>query len=168
MEAETAWCQELAKDREEIIKHVQKLEGFEDFLHHKRIAALRQAAVSGPVIILLASGSSCSALIVKCSEDVQHIELPALNIQTVKHYADLPRALSDRNFNVINFLKALRHGEHSTDQSDLEARLYGATESHAGLSPNDIFCKLLADVWQTIVKPVFNVLKVKVCCRLFF
>jgi hypothetical protein len=71
----------------------------------------------------------------------------------VKHYADLPRALSGRTFNVNDFLEACGCEEQ---QSDLEARLYGAREGYLNMSPNDIFRRLLADIWQTIVFEVLN------------
>ncbi|KAJ7853189.1 hypothetical protein B0H14DRAFT_3655391 [Mycena olivaceomarginata] len=156
IEAEAARCRQLNEDWEKAIKSVRKLAGFEDFMRPKGIASLRRAALSGPVIILLASSSTCSALVVKPSEGVQHVQLPALNVQTVEHYADLCHTLSDGTFNVNSFLEAHGREEPSTQQSDLEARLYGAQEGHVNMSPNDIFCRLLAGIWQTVVKPVFE------------
>ncbi|KAJ7458199.1 CHAT domain-containing protein [Mycena latifolia] len=161
MEAVAIRCRQLNEEWDKTVNAVRKVPGFEDFLRPKTIASLCQAAASGPIIILLASDLACSALIVKSSEDVQHVQLPALKVQTVKHYADLPRALSDRNFNVNDFLEAHGHEEPSTQRSDLEAWLYGAQEGYVKMSPNDIFRRLLADIWQTIVKPVFEVLDLK-------
>ncbi|KAJ7249041.1 CHAT domain-containing protein [Mycena rebaudengoi] len=163
------------------VSAVRKVPGFEDFLQPKSLASLQQAAVSGPIVILLASDSACLALIVKSSEDVQHVKLPTLNLQTVqrhyadlpcalsdrtfntvqRHYADLPCALSDRTFNVKYFLENHGCGDALYHQSDLEARLFGAQEDRVNMSPNDIFRRVFADIWQTIVKPVFEVLKLK-------
>ncbi|KAJ7866520.1 hypothetical protein B0H13DRAFT_2281423 [Mycena leptocephala] len=65
IETEAIRCRKLNEKWEDTIKIVQQLPGFEDFLQPKSIASLRQATVSGPVIILLAGSSTCSALIVK-------------------------------------------------------------------------------------------------------
>ncbi|KAJ6546223.1 CHAT domain-containing protein [Mycena vulgaris] len=156
IEAAANQCRQLNQEWDETVNAIRKVPGFEDFLQPKSIASLRQAAASGPIIILLATRSACSALIVTSVEDVQHVQLPALNVQMVEHYADLPRALSDRAFNVSNFLEACGRGEHSTQQYDLEARLYGAKEGRVNIHPDDIFRRVLADIWQTIVKPVFK------------
>jgi hypothetical protein len=167
IEAVAAQYRQLNEAWDETISAVRKAPGFEDFLQPKSIASLQQAAVSGPIIILLASDSACSALIVKASEDVQHVKLPALKLQMLQqHYADLPRALSDRTFNVKDFLENHGHGDNSHNQSDLKARLKMYQEGRVNMSRNDILRRLLADIWQTIVKPVFEVLKVTVSFRI--
>ncbi|KAJ7277923.1 tetratricopeptide repeat-containing protein [Mycena rebaudengoi] len=162
IEAVASQCRQHNDAWDETVSAVRKLPGFEDFLQPKSITSLQQAAVSGPIIMLLANDSACSALIVKSSEDVQHVPLPALKLQMLQqHYADLPRALSVRTFIVKDFLENHGCGNNSYHQSDLAARLFGAQEDRINMSPNDIFCRLLADIWQTIVKPVFEVLKLK-------
>jgi hypothetical protein len=168
IEAEAAQCRQLNEAWDETLSAAQKVPGFEDFLRPKGIASLQQAAVSGPIIILLTSGSACSALIVQSSEYVQHVKLPALKHQIVQHYADLPRALSDRTFNVKDFLENHERRDNSHNQSDLKARLKMYQEGHVNMSPNDIFRKVLADIWETIVKPVFEVLNLKVSCHILF
>jgi hypothetical protein len=167
IEAMAAQCRQLNEAWDETVSAVRKVPEFEDFLQPKSIAALQQAAVSGPIIILLANDSACSALIVKASEDVQHVPLPALKLQILQqHYAELPRALSVRTFNVKDFLKGHGHGDISHDQSDLNTRLKMIREDRVNMTPNDIFRRLLADIWQIIVKPVFEVLKLKVSCHI--
>ncbi|KAJ7478768.1 tetratricopeptide repeat-containing protein [Mycena galericulata] len=162
IEAVASQCRKLNEEWDETVNAVRKVPGFKDFLQPKTIASLSQAAASGPVIILLASGSACSALIVNSTEGVQHVPLPRLEIRTVEHYyADLPHALSGKTFNFNHFLEAHRCEEPSTQPSDLEARLYGAREGHLNMSPNHVFGKVLAEIWQEIVKPVFKVLKLK-------
>ncbi|KAJ7839402.1 CHAT domain-containing protein, partial [Mycena leptocephala] len=107
IEAVANQCRKLNDEWDKTVDAVRKVPGFGDFLQPKDIASLCKAAASGPIIILLASDSACSALIIKSSEDVQHVPLSGLKVQTVKHYADLPRALSGRTFNVNDFLEAL-------------------------------------------------------------
>ncbi|KAJ7438299.1 CHAT domain-containing protein [Mycena galericulata] len=163
IEAMAAQCRKLNDEWDETVNAVRKVPGFEDFLQPKTIASLCQAAAYGPIIILLASGSSCSALIVNSNEGVQHVPLARLKVQTVEHYySDLPRALSGRTSNLNHFLEAHGQEEPSTQPSDLEARLHGAREGHLNMSPNDIFRNVLAEIWLEIVKPVFEVLKLKV------
>ncbi|KAJ7501555.1 tetratricopeptide repeat-containing protein [Mycena galericulata] len=162
IEAVAAQCRKLNEEWDETVNAVRKVPGFEDFLQPKSIGSLCQAAASGPIIILLSSGSTCSALIVNSTGGVQHVPLPTVNIQRVEHYyADLPRALSDRDFNLNNFLEAHGHEEPYTQHSDLSARLYGRLEGCVNITPDEIFRRLLAEIWQAIVKPVFNVLNLK-------
>jgi hypothetical protein len=138
--------------------------GFEDFLQPKSFASLQQAAVSGPIIILLAGNSAYSALIVKSSENAKHVELPALKLQILEHYAYLPRALLGRTFNVKDFLE----GHRLDEDSNLGTRLKMTQEDHVNMSPDDLFRRVLEDNWQTIVKPVFEVLDLKVSCQIVF
>ncbi|KAJ6621950.1 CHAT domain-containing protein, partial [Mycena sp. CBHHK59/15] len=156
-----ARCRQLNEEWDKTINSVRMVPGFGDFLQPKTIASLRQAAISGPIIILLASRSSCSALIVKSFADVHHVQLLTLDVKTVEHYADLPHALSERSFDVNGFLEARGHTEDSAQQTELYARLYGAQEGRVNMSPDIIFRRVLADMWQTIVKPVFDVLNLK-------
>ncbi|KAJ7253870.1 CHAT domain-containing protein [Mycena rebaudengoi] len=142
IEAEAAWCRKLNDEWEETIKAVQKLPGFEDFMRLKSIASLRQAAVTGPIIILLAGKSACSALI--------HVPLPALSLQAVKLYSTFPRALLMGNFDIVKFLDARGPSGKSLDQPDLEARLFGYRDDHINMSTDDIFRRNLAEMWKTI------------------
>ncbi|KAJ7190811.1 CHAT domain-containing protein [Mycena pura] len=136
IEAMAVQSRHLSEEWDKTLDAIRKVAGFEDFLQPRSIASLRQAAASGPIVILLASDSICSALIVKSTGDVQHVELPALNVQILK----------------LQCYPLLR----CSYQSDLVARLYGAEERYINMSPDDIFCRLLADIWHTIVKPVFE------------
>ncbi|KAJ7256330.1 hypothetical protein C8J57DRAFT_1650781 [Mycena rebaudengoi] len=114
IEAVAAECRQLNDEWDQAVSAVRKVPGFEDFLQPKSFVSLQQAAVSGPIIILLASDSACSALIVKSSENVQYVKLPALKPQILEKYAYLPY------------------------------------------------------IWQTIVKPVFEVLNLKNSMKLAF
>ncbi|KAJ6598700.1 CHAT domain-containing protein [Mycena sp. CBHHK59/15] len=137
------------------------LQGFDNFLRPKSIAALQQAAVSGPIIILTASGSTCTALIVTLSDGVQYVPLPEMILPLADLRVDLPRALSNPAFDIHQFLANSPRGKDSEDRSVLEARLFGGREGRVNMSPNDVFRSLLADLWITIVKPVFDALNLK-------
>ncbi|KAJ7676620.1 CHAT domain-containing protein [Mycena polygramma] len=154
-EAEAARCRKVNKDWEETMNTVRSLPGFEEFLYPKSIKVLRQAAVSGPVVILLVNSLTCSALIVKPCEDVFHLPLPAITVEDLELYSRLPRAISSRNPDVLE--------EESSKQlsSDLMARLHAAREGFNKRSPDDILRAHLAELWNKIVKPVFGALSLK-------
>ncbi|KAJ7692766.1 CHAT domain-containing protein [Mycena rosella] len=151
-EAETTRCRKLNQDWEETIKVVRMLPGFEDFLRPKNIVSIRQAALSGPVVILLVTGSSSSALVVKPSEDVQHVPLPAINMEKLKLYSRLPRAILNQNPTII---KSERNRHWNLDST---ARLEMEREDFINQNPDDILRTHLAELWDKLVKPVFRAL----------
>ncbi|KAF8177991.1 CHAT domain-containing protein, partial [Mycena galopus ATCC 62051] len=77
IESDGAHCRQLNKDWETTVEEVRKLPGFEDFMQPKVIATLQQAAVSGPIVILTTTNSTCFALIVTFSTPVHMSELRA-------------------------------------------------------------------------------------------
>ncbi|KAJ6489364.1 CHAT domain-containing protein, partial [Mycena vulgaris] len=103
----------------------------QDFMRPKGIMKLQQAAIHGPVVILCA-GSSCHALIVNTS-DVQGKFLMCHSRSRLENSEDL----------------------------SLEARLFGRLEVLDNTSPNTVFESLLAALWITVVKPVFNEIDLK-------
>ncbi|KAJ7930920.1 CHAT domain-containing protein, partial [Mycena leptocephala] len=124
-------CQQLNEQWEETIKNVQTLSGFEDFMQPKAINVLKQAAVSGPVIILSATHSTCCALILTATNEVQYLELPDMSLPI------------------------------TMEQSELLHRLLGAREGRINVNPDDVFRELLACLWKDIVKPVIDALKLE-------
>ncbi|KAJ7653759.1 CHAT domain-containing protein [Mycena rosella] len=136
IEAAGAQYRQVNKDWDTLIQSARLLPGFEDFMQPKSIKTLRQAAVSGPIIILSASNSTCSALIVTLSEDVQHVCLPSRNRQMVETMAELFHALAKDTFDINSFLANRLHGKDSdsTAWSEFIARLFGAQEGSVNKS----------------------------------
>ncbi|KAJ6569031.1 hypothetical protein B0H19DRAFT_1065813 [Mycena capillaripes] len=127
IELEGARCQQLNQDWEEIIKYVRMLPGLKDFLQPKGINALKQAAVSGPIIILISTNSICSALIVTSTKEVQCLKLPELILPRVELLADLSHGLWSPVFDLDAFVA--RHGrDDPEDRSELQGRLHGGRE----------------------------------------
>jgi hypothetical protein len=122
------------------------------------IAALQQAAVSGPIIILTTTNSTCFALIVTLSSEVQYLKLPEFILPEAHLLADLSRGLSHSAFDFNTFVETHEHGNH---RSKLPARLVAGLEGTIRLDPNEVFRGLLADLWKNIVKPVFEALNLK-------
>ncbi|KAJ7872578.1 CHAT domain-containing protein [Mycena leptocephala] len=141
IEAMGAQYHQVNKDWDTIIQSVRLLPGFEDFMQPKSIKTLRQAAVSGPIIILSASSSTCSALIVTLSEDVQHVCLPSRNLQMVETMAELFHALAKDRFDINSFLANRLHGKDSDSAawSEFIARLFGAREGSRSTQPHRLW-----------------------------
>jgi hypothetical protein len=72
----------LAREWDELVEQVRKLEGFEDFLKPPRLETLLPAAASGPVAIINISQWRCDALIVT-TNGVRVEALPQLTLETV-------------------------------------------------------------------------------------
>lgn len=153
IESEGRHCQRLNEQWEETIKDVRTLSGFEDFMQPKAINVLKQAAVSGPIIILSATYSTCCALILTATNEIQYLELPDMSLPITKCLSDLVRALSNQaGFDSHTFIEP---GTRSQDQSELLDRLFGAPEGTINVDPDDVFHALLTYLWENIVKPVF-------------
>jgi hypothetical protein len=162
MEAEAAHCRQLNEDWDEVIKSVRMLSGFKDFMHPKSIASLGQAAISGPIVILLASKLTCSALIMTPSKNVQHLQLSKMNVPILKFFAELIHALAKSTFDINIFLANRKHAEDSDAWSDFSVRLTGAREGSVNISPDVVLEELLGIFWTDIVKPVFDYLNITV------
>jgi hypothetical protein len=158
-------CRELNEEWEQIIKSVQKVPGFEHFLQPKKISALKQAAVSGPIVILTASSSTCCSLIVTSTKEVQCLKLPHISLQWITILADLFRALSSPAFDFDTFLEAHKSRKYPQDRSDVLGRLFGTREGHINVDPDDVFRSFLALLWERIVKPVLDALNLQVSTR---
>lgn len=73
---------------------------------------------------------------------------------------DLSWALSRSDFSKTELHAAHTYSSTSMD-SELEARLLSGPEGHVHKRPEEIFRTLLADLWKTLVKPIFNALHLK-------
>jgi hypothetical protein len=163
IESEDIRCQKLNEKWEDVIKSIRLLHGFEDFMQPKGINALKEAAVSGPIIILTANATACFALIVTLSNDVQYLELPQIDLPKVQLLSDLSRGLSKPGIDFNTYFAEMRdHGNNPQDLSEFEARLHGGQEGYINVDPDNIFRELLANLWKNIVKPVFDALHLEV------
>ncbi|KAJ7768109.1 tetratricopeptide repeat-containing protein [Mycena maculata] len=156
IESEGKRCRELNENWEQVLNSVRMLPGFDDFMRPKGIGALKQAAASGPIIILTATSSTCFALIVTSSNEVQCLPLPELILPTADVLADLSRGLSNPAFDLESF--ATTRTNHQ-DLMELKARLVGGREG--SINVDDVFRRVLAHLWKVIVKPVFEVLNIQ-------
>ncbi|KAG2340399.1 TPR-like protein [Suillus weaverae] len=111
------------------VAEIRSLQAFSRFLLPPSYADLQAAARHGPVIILIASKYSCSAIIIPTSGDPHHVPLSSITL------ADL-KTLKDR------FTRAIRH----------------ASRMDPAESRTDLIV-LLRTVWDEIMLPIVNVLE---------
>ncbi|KAG1877232.1 CHAT domain-containing protein [Suillus subluteus] len=119
----------LTRQWEAAVAEIRKLQGFSRFLLPPSYADLQAAARQGPVIILIASQYSCSAIIVPTSGEPHHVPLPSVTLVDLNN-------LKDR------FARAIRH-----------ASIMGPK-----VPRNDLIV-LLRTVWNEIMLPIVNVLE---------
>jgi len=75
-EAEEARYRRLVKDWNRAVEEIQKIEGFSRFLLPPLFSDLQDAARDGPIIMLIASKSSCDAIIIPHKQPPIKIPLP--------------------------------------------------------------------------------------------
>ncbi|KAG1775489.1 CHAT domain-containing protein [Suillus placidus] len=119
----------LTSQWEAAVAEIRNLRAFSRFLLPPSYEDLQAAARQGPVIILIASEYSRSAIIVPTSGDPHHVPLPSVT------FADLNN-LKDR------FARAIRHASTMGPQV-----------------PRDDLIVLLRTVWDEIMLPIVNVLQ---------
>ncbi|KAG1882837.1 CHAT domain-containing protein [Suillus subluteus] len=112
-----------------VVAEIRDLKGFSHFLLPPLYEDLQAAARHGPVIILIASEYSCSAIIVPTSGDPHHVPLSSITLTDLKN-------LKDR------FARAIRH----------------ASVMGPKVPRNDLIV-LLRAVWDGIMLPIVNVLQ---------
>ncbi|KAG1809682.1 CHAT domain-containing protein [Suillus subaureus] len=111
------------------VTEIRDLQAFSRFLLSPSYKDLQAAAHQGPVIILIASQYSCSAIVIPTSGEPHHIPLPSVTLTDLNN-------LKDR------FARAIRH-----------ASIMGPN-----LPRNDLIV-LLRTVWEKIMLPIVNVLE---------
>ncbi|KAF8162174.1 CHAT domain-containing protein [Mycena galopus ATCC 62051] len=163
IEAVGVRCRDLQGKWTETVKAVQNLPGFEDFLRPKGIS-LRQAAEAGPVVVLLTTPSTSSALILTSSNDVQCVQLPRINQRTVARYAEIIQELAKNSAVDLNSFIERRMAENESDSTtwmQVKSRLGGRRENSDMVSFDDFLNKLLGILWNDVVQPVLHFLNIQ-------
>ncbi|KAG1778158.1 hypothetical protein EV702DRAFT_1044841 [Suillus placidus] len=119
----------LTEQWEAAVTEIRNLQAFSRFLLPPLYADLQAAARHGPVIILIASQYSCSAIIVSTAGDPHHVPLPSIALTDLKTLKDC-------------FTRAIRH----------------ASRMNPAETRTDLIV-LLRTVWDEIMLPIVNVLE---------
>ncbi|KAJ7100413.1 CHAT domain-containing protein [Mycena epipterygia] len=162
LDEDNAYYRKLNAEWLQTLDEVRQLQGFQRFLRPKLMTELGAAAMFGPVIILKASKSACTAFIVTLSGEVQAIHLTSMTWDKAQLLVELLHALLSRSrVQIIQTLTKIPSREASTESPPLQERLDGSVENSADLDPNKVFGWLLGEIWTLIVQPVFHALKLK-------
>ncbi|KAJ7912633.1 CHAT domain-containing protein [Mycena leptocephala] len=164
IENEGVRSRRLNKEWTETVEEVRKLPGFADFLRPKSMASLREAAASGPIVVLLAGKSTGTALIVTSSEDVQCVQLPEMHLLMAEAYAIQMRELSMQGtIEIGNFNASTNKSANAPSWFNVNSRLYGGRErTGTGTVTSDLVLQvLLKFLWTDVVKLVLDALNLK-------
>jgi hypothetical protein len=131
---------------ERLIDEIRTRPGFERFLKIPDYARLRQAAASGPVVILIDASSAFFALIIKSQNDIEPtaIALPSI---TVDHLHELRAQVS-----MLQMRELMENLEPAVDEVD--RGLFNISRPMKDST--------LGQIWKKIVYPVVEVLKLPV------
>jgi tetratricopeptide (TPR) repeat protein len=172
MEQEVSRFRRLNDEWMSTLEQVRGLHGFQDFLRPSRLSTLQQAATNGPVVILNASKTACTALILT-STGVQHIPFPDLNFRVIARLVNLLRyaiAQGGRNTLLLESDRALVEGvlQQTPVISDTLRSLRLPLERHvrrvSGTSaqPDEIFRFVLGVLWESVAEPIIRMLELEV------
>jgi len=134
----------LADEWESLLKTVRATPGFEGFLQPRPYSELAKAAQSGPVVVLNVSKLRCDAFVVSQSEPLLHIPLKCFSYTRAD---ELQRLITEL---LSNARVHVREAERSVRPHK------AANSSGPG------FRKLLAELWNTIVKQLKDHLPLRV------
>ncbi|KAJ7631531.1 CHAT domain-containing protein, partial [Mycena rosella] len=126
-----------AVDKAHMMLDKDDQQGFEGFLRPKLMNELKAAAINGPIIVLNASRSSCTAFIVTLSRDVQSVNLENLTWDRAQLLVDLLRALLSQNDVDSPTLTKIQGREASTGIPTPQERLEGTIETLQDHTPNE-------------------------------
>ncbi|KAG1842265.1 TPR-like protein [Suillus subalutaceus] len=93
-EAEDTRYRRLVKDWNRAVEEIRKIEGFSSFLLPPLFSNLQDAARDGPIIVLIASQSSCDAIIIPHKQPPTSIQLPISLLKLARLVVALREAIN--------------------------------------------------------------------------
>jgi len=150
----------LAREWNELVEEIRRLDGFQDFLKPPRLETLLPAATDGPIAIVNISRWRCDALVVRTS-GVEVVELPNLTLETVvDHTNDYLRALHEVD-RAAHALYRARQRYDDGDRSLDSIRQYTAAKLSWQLAADErdqALGSVLRWLWDAIADPVLTFL----------
>ncbi|KAJ7243451.1 TPR-like protein [Mycena rebaudengoi] len=127
-------------DRNDVLRQIRELPGFERFLLSKPFSELSPAAKMGPVALLNISAYGCDALILMpaVADEIIHVPLSHFTVHEAQALA-----------------KSLASIVGTPGRSE---RLFGFREGD--MAPDDKFSHILSTLWLKIVRPILSVLAI--------
>lgn len=147
----------LAREWDELVERVRKLDGFADFLQPPTVDALLPAAEHGPVAMVNISRWRCDALIVRPT-DVTTVPLHSLSFnEAVEKASGYLAALQAAEGAEIERLRAREPLPGDSPRTAARRRLTAdrAAEQAQG-RVNAMLCSLQEWMWDTIAGPVLD------------
>ncbi|KAG2108771.1 hypothetical protein BD769DRAFT_1643001 [Suillus cothurnatus] len=145
----------LTRQWETVIAEIRDLQAFSQFLLPPSYEDLQAAARHGPVIILIASQYSCSAIIIPTSGDPHNVPLPSVSLTELNN-------LKDR------FAKAIRHVSVMGPKPCLVLECFDMHAVKWHTRKTEVFHQLLRDSYYVMrevgpdIRPSIAVMKVQV------
>ncbi|KAG0704232.1 CHAT domain-containing protein [Suillus ampliporus] len=90
VEAEATRYRRLVQDWNTTVEEIRKVEGLAHFLLPPLFSDLQDAAREGPIIVLVASKSSCDAIVIPHTEPPTHVQLPT-NLEKLRQLVNTLR-----------------------------------------------------------------------------
>ncbi|KAI0085299.1 hypothetical protein BDY19DRAFT_996847 [Irpex rosettiformis] len=148
LKGQTQSSHTYALEYDNLITRIRELDGFEDFLRPKNLSQLTGACASGPVVVINVHEFRSEALVLHGAGDVVHVSLSDLSLFRA---TDIQSQLWD-------LLRAKRFLNRSRDETQDE-RCDGDDRGGrvTAMDPPDMMHKILADLWNWIVKPIMGV-----------
>ncbi|KAF8970455.1 CHAT domain-containing protein [Flammula alnicola] len=141
------------------IDEVRKLKGFEDFLRPRRFSELQRAASEYPVVILVANNDGSHCLILT-STTIQHIDLPRLPTRRLQDLVRLVQvAVSESTVSFSSVERVMEDLAVLLGENRAVERMV-----HKLGSSDDVFKRVLRILWNEVVKPVVDFLKIEKSC----
>jgi len=155
------------------LEEVRQLDGFQDFLRPSRLSTLQDAAASGPVVVLNASGKGCGALVITLT-GVKYVHLSDISLSEAHILVQLIRAAITSNgrnpplaeadcVQIEGLLEKVPVFSNTLSflRQSVEARHVGRTFD-TKILPEDIFQFVLGILWKCVIEPVIRLLDLKV------
>ncbi|KAJ6563290.1 CHAT domain-containing protein [Mycena vulgaris] len=137
----------LAIERKALLEDIRKQPGLEHFLLPKPYSILCHASQGGPIVILNSHEDSCDAIVIldPASEPV-HVPLPDVTLKELQSQRSMLKDL-------LGYCNVRVRGQSES------SRLFGHREGFKTRSTEKCFEDLLTWLWDSVVGPVYQVLK---------
>jgi hypothetical protein len=171
---------ELVQERDELLQHIRRLDGFDRFLFPRTFSQLQMAARNGPVVCINFSERRSDALILMPDlNDILHIPLEEFTHKTAELLYRQLRSLIRRtgrnissdvgsglrkarndihlnDYDAESVLKRLRSQASTVRDDDRLGIPLSHLSSDPSSDPETAFRCILAHLWRTVTKPILD------------